>query len=141
MKNKLNILLILPLIIIASMGCGLIERVQKTATGDNSNTAVVTTNSNKSITDRAIEQVADGETTGVKECDEVIAIFADQAKSEDDNWATKATKDYITGQMKKAFRESIEQNKDDKAKMAEQCRDYKVQLEKQLKADQEKQKK
>lgn len=121
-------------------GCGLIEKVQKTATGDGGSDAP-STSSNKSITDRTIEQVADGETTGVKECDEVIAIFADQAKSEDDNWATKATRDYIIGQMKKSFRESIEQNKDDKAKMAKQCSDYKVQLEKQLKAEQEKQNK
>ena len=138
MKNKLNVLLVLATIVVVTMGCGgLIERVQRTATGDNSSPS--TSDSNKSTTDRVIEEVADGETTGVKECDDVIAIFAEQAKGTDDNWATKATRDYIIGQMKKSFRESIEQNKQDKDKMAEQCRDYKVQLEKQLKAEKEKQ--
>lgn len=139
MKNKLNVLLVLALIIFVTMGCGgLIERVQRTATGD-SNSQPSVSDSNKSTTDKVIEQVADGETTGVKECDDVIALFAEQAKGSDDNWATKATRDYIIGQMKKSFRESIEQNKQDKDKMAEQCRDYKVQLEKQLKAEKEKQ--
>lgn len=129
MKNKLNLLLVLPLILFVSMGCGLISRVQEQP---------VDANSNKSLVDKTIEDVADGESTGVQECDDVLKIFADQAKSDDDNWATKATKDYIFGQIKKQFRESIKENKDDKVKMAEQCRDYKVQLEKQLKAEKEK---
>lgn len=139
MKNKLNVLLILPLIVFTALGCGLVQRIQRTAAGDSSNSQPVASDSNKSLTDRAIEDVADGETTGVPECDEVIRIFADQSRSEDDNWATKATRDYVIGQIKKSFRESIEQNKGDKEKMAQQCRDYKVQLEKQLKSEKEKQ--
>jgi hypothetical protein len=137
MKNKLNILLVLPLIIIASMGCGLIEKVQKTATGDNSNTAVVTTNSNKSITDRAIEEVADGETTGVSECDEAIKFVNDQLKNPDDNFITKAGKDYLAGQIKRKIKEAIIENQTDKKEAAKQCADAKKSFEKSLKEEQQ----
>lgn len=140
MKNKLNLLAVLALGIFVTMGCGMVERVQRmTSDEPAANSQPNITNGNKTVTDQAIEQIADGETTGVKECDEVVAIFAEQTKSTDDNWATKATRDYIIGQMKKSFRESLQQNEQDKTKMAEQCRDYKAQLEKQLKIEKEKQ--
>ena len=139
MKNKLNLLFVLTLIVFAALGCGLVERVQKTVTGDGQTSQPTVSDSNKSLADKTIEEIADGETTGVSECDDVIKIFADQSKSPDDNWMTKATRDYVIGQIKKSFRESLEQNKGDKKKMAEQCGDYKKQLEKHLKAEQEKQ--
>lgn len=139
MKNKLNVLLVLPLVIFASMGCGLMDRFQK-STSDNSNTAVVTTNSNKSVTDRAIEQVADGETTGVKECDEAIRFVTDQMQSPDDNWVTKGVKDYAAGQFKRQIREAVAQNQDDQKKLAQQCVDLKNSFEKSVKEEQQKQK-
>lgn len=139
MKNKLNILLVLPLVVFASMGCGLIDSVRK-STSDNSNTAVVTTNSNKSVTDRAIEQVADGETTGVKECDDAIRFVTDQMQSPDDNWVSKGMKDYLAGQFKRQIREAVAQNQDDQKKLAQQCVDLKNSFEKSLKEEQQKQK-
>lgn len=138
MKNKLNILLVLPLVVFASMGCGLIDSVRK-STSDNSNTAVVTTNSNKSVTDRAIEQVADGETTGVKECDDAIRFVTDQMQSPDDNWVSKGMKDYLAGQFKRQIREAVAQNQDDQKKLAQQCVDLKNSFEKSLKEEQQKQ--
>lgn len=139
MKNKLNILLVLPLVVFASMGCGLIDSVRK-STSDNSNTAVVTTNSNKSVTDRAIEQVADGETTGVKECDDAIRFVTDQMQSPDDNWVSKGMKDYLAGQFKRQIKETIAQNQDDQKKLAQQCVDLKNSFEKSLKEEEQKQK-
>lgn len=140
MKNKLNGLLVLALIIFVALGCSTItDRVQKSVSGDNSQTPQ-TSDSNKSVIDQTTENIVDGETTGVAECDDVIKIISDQSKNEDDNYLTKAAKDYFIGQIKKSLRQSMEENKNDKAKMAEQCKDFKVQLEKQLKEEQEKQK-
>ena len=137
MKNKSNILLILPLIVFIAMGCGLIERGQQT--GGNSSAPTVS-NNNKSATDRAVEQVADGETTGVKECDEAIRFVNEQLASPDDNWMTKGFKDYAAGQIKKSIRESIAQNQDDQKAAAEQCSALRKSFEKSIKEEQEKQK-
>ena len=97
-------------------------------------------NDNRSVTDKAIEQIADGETTGVQECDDLMKFINQQSQSPDDNWVTKGIKDYIFGQFKKSLKESIEQNKNDKVKMAEQCKDLKTKLEKRLEEEKEKQK-
>lgn len=130
MKNKVNGLIVLILTVWLVSGCGLVETIQKTVSGDKNNSSGTTTSSNKSVTDRTIEQIADGETTGVPECDEVIKIFSDQMENKDDNWAAKATKNFVLGQIKKSFRKTLVENKNDNVKLAEQCRDYKVQLEK-----------
>ena len=52
----------------------------------------------------------------------------------------KQRKIIFSDKSKRTFRESIEQNKNDKKKMAEQCRDYKKKLEARLKEDQEQKK-
>lgn len=141
MKNKINGLFVLVLMIWLTLGCGLVQRVQKSVTDESSNSQKpASSQTNKSLTDRTVEDIADGETTGVPECDEVMKIFSDQMESKDDSWTTKATKNYIIGQVKKSFRKSLEENKNDKAKLAEQCRDYKVQLEKSLREEKEKNK-
>jgi hypothetical protein len=135
MKNKLNILVILAIGVSLVLGCGISERIQKSISGDSKTTKSSnskTTSPDESLADKAIDSVADGETTGVPECDEVIKIFEDQSKSNDDNWMVKATRDYAVGIIKKSFRESIEKNKDDKTKMAANCKDYKSKLEKAL---------
>ena len=63
MKNKLNFLLVLALVFI-SIGCGLItSRFEKASTDNNSGPAD-DSNSNKSVVDQTIEDIADGETTG-----------------------------------------------------------------------------
>ena len=132
MKNKLSIVLILTVFASLVLGCGLSSRIQKAVEGDKSGTSKSNTGDDKTLTDKAIDTVADGETTGVPECDEVIQLFEDQSKTKDDNWVVKATRDYAVGLIKKSFREDIEKNKSDKTKMAENCRDYKKKLDKYL---------
>lgn len=139
MKNKLNILLVLLLIVFVAMGCGMVERVQRmTSDEPASNSQPTSTESNKTITDQAIESVADGETTGVKECDDAIRFINDQLKTPDDNWMTKGIKDYVAGQIKRQIREAIAQNQGDTKQMAQQCTDLKNSFEKNLKEEQQK---
>lgn len=127
--------------VFATLGCGIIDRFQRTGSEENTNSRTTnkSSNDNKSTVDKTIEQVADGETTGIPECDEVMQILSDQMKNKDDNMASRATKDFFIGQIKKSIRESFEKNKNDKGKTAQMCKDYKVQLEKQ--AQEEKNKK
>ena len=140
MKNKLSVLLILAIFLVIGLGCSTItDSVQKSVTGEKATpTPSTTSDSNKTLTDKAIEEVADGETTGVQECDDLMKLISDQTKNPDDNWVTKGIRDYAIGQVKKSLRESLEQNKNDKTKMAEQCTDLRKSFEKSIKETQEK---
>ena len=139
MKNKFNFGLILAITVFIALGCSRIsDQVQKSVSDDNS--AANSSNDNKSIIDRTTESIVDGETTGVPECDEVLRIIADQSKNPDDNWMTKTGKDFVLGQIKKSVRESIKENKNDQEKMAAQCRDFKKDLEKNIREEENKKK-
>lgn len=138
MKNKLNFLIVIAIMVfVIGCSCG---KFAEFGSKDTSTDKPKTTESgsNKSLTDKAIEQVADGETTGVKECDDLMSFINEQSQNPDDNWVTKGVRDYIFGQIKKSLRESIEQNKNDKVKMAEQCKDLRTKLENQLNAEKQK---
>jgi hypothetical protein len=145
MKNKFNFLLVLAVMVFV-IGCSCGNFTDFAGSQDSSSNKPPTapgaepssSSSNKSLTDKAIEQVADGETTGVQECDDLMRFINEQSQSSDDNWVTKGFRDYIFGQIKKALRESMEQNKDDKVKMAEQCRELRKSLETQLNAEKNK---
>lgn len=131
MKNKFNFGLALTVIIFVSLGCSQItDRFNQPSSGGSGNTS---TSSNGNAIDKTIEDVADGETTGVPECDEVMKKIADQSNNPDDNLATKTAKDFFLGQIKKSLRESLKENGNDKTKLAEQCTDLKKSLDKNIK--------
>jgi hypothetical protein len=130
MKNNLSIVLVLSVFISLVLGCGLSSGIQKAVEGDKTSKTGTSNGDDKSLEDKAIETIADGETTGVPECDEVISIINKQTESKDDDWMSKAAKGYVFGQIKKSIKESIEKNKEDKVKMAEQCKDMKKSVEK-----------
>ncbi len=132
MKNKLSIVLVLAVFMSLVLGCGISDKIQKAVEGDKPSKSGTSSGNDKSLTDKAIDNVADGETSGVAECDEVIAIIDQQLESKDDNWMSKAAKGYIFGQFKKSIKESIEKEKGDKTKLAEQCKDIKKNVVKAL---------
>jgi hypothetical protein len=142
MKNNLSIVLILAIFMSLVLGCGISDRIQKAVEGDSKSTKSGDSTSkggdDKSVTDKAIDAVADGESSGVAECDEVIAIIDQQLESKDDNWMSKAAKGYIFGQFKKSIKESIEKEKGDKTKLAEQCNDIKKNVVKALEEEKSK---
>lgn len=120
MKNQF-VIIIVCVSIFAVLGCGITDRVQKTVGGDS--------NSNKSVGDKVTEDVL-REKTGVPECDEVINLLADQSKNDDDGFVSKATKEFFFNKIRQSIKESIEKNQNDKAKMAQNCKEYKAQIEK-----------
>jgi hypothetical protein len=140
MKNKLSIVLVLAVFAALVLGCGLSGKIQKAVEGDKTSKTGTASGDDKSLTDKTIESVADGETSGVPECDEVIAIIDQQLESKDDNWMSKAAKGYIFGQFKKSIKESIEKEKGDKTKLAEQCKDMKKNVVKALEEEKTKSK-
>jgi hypothetical protein len=137
MKNKLSIVLILTVFVALVLGCGISDKIQKAVEGDSKSTK---SSDDKSVTDKAIDAVADGESTGVPECDEVFVIIDEQTNSKDDNVATRFFKGYVLGKFKTAIKESVEKNKEDKTKMAKECSDIKKQIVKAIEEQKAKEK-
>ena len=118
------------LVIFFVLGCGLVDRIQKTATGPE------TANSNKTLTDKAVDTTLGESKIGVPECDEVMDMLAAEANNPDDGFVTKAVKATFLNKIKDAIKRSVEENKNDKAGLAKNCGEFKTQLQK-YKAEQE----
>lgn len=59
-----------------------------------------------------------------------------QSESPDDNYVTKAARGYALKKIRESIKKSIEENKNDTVKMAKECKDAKVELDK-FKAEEE----
>ena len=119
MKNFFTIIFA-GILLTATLGCGLISRMQDDTTGSS--------NSNKTIGDKAVV-VAVGDTKiGIKECDEVVDILNEQINDPDESFVTKALKRTILNQFREQLKQSLDNTKADKQKVAEFCREFKKNL-------------
>ncbi|MEQ1765314.1 MAG: hypothetical protein ABL984_19455 [Pyrinomonadaceae bacterium] len=123
MKHLTNIL-IAGTLLVATLGCGIVDRVQREVTGSDS------ANSNKSLGDRAVDTAVGESKIGVPECDEVMDLINAEMNNPDDDFVTKAVKATILNRIKDGIRDSVEQNKTDTEEMAKTCKEFKIQFEK-----------
>ncbi len=122
MKNKLVFCVSLMILFVSVLGCSYYNPLESS-----SNSA---TNDNRTMSDKAIDSTVGGEKIGVPECDEIVDFFADQAKSPDDDFITKAAREYAVGKIRESFKQSMDEHKGDKTAMAKECRELKTQLDK-----------
>ncbi len=127
--NKYLSLVAFAIVICAVLGCGkLTESAQKSAAGE-SNLNANSANSNKSLTDRAIETAVGDDKVGIPECDEVITILAAQTNNPDDNVITKALKLTALNRFRAEVRKGLEEHKANRADTVKFCKDFKSSLE------------
>jgi hypothetical protein len=124
MKN-LTTVLIAGVILLATLGCGIVERVQKEVTGSGGSS-----NSNKSLSDRAVDTAVGESRIGVPECDEVMDLINAEMNNPDDDFVTKAIKATVLNRIKDGIRDSVERNKTDTAEIAKTCKEFKKQFDK-----------
>ena len=125
MKNKTTILIITLLLLAVGLGCNLFDQAQKSASGtNNSNSA----NSNKTLTDRALDTALGQEKIGIAECDEVVDILAAQANDPDDNFVTKALKVTALNEFRQKVKAELKDKKGSQADVAKFCREFKSRL-------------
>ncbi len=124
MKNLTTIFTV-GVLLTATLGCGIADRVQREVTGSESSS-----NSNKSLSDRAVDTAVGESKIGVPECDEVIDLINAEMNNPDDDFVTKAVKATVLNRIKDGIRDSVEQNKTDTKEMAKTCREFKTQFEK-----------
>ncbi len=111
----------------------MVDRVQKSVTGSEN------TNSNKTLTDKAVDTTVGEEKIGVPECDEVVDMLTAEMNNPDDNFVVKAGKSMVLNKIKQSIKESVEKNKNDTVEMAKNCKEFKRELDK-YKAEEEKKK-
>ena len=88
-------------------------------------------NSNKSVSDNAVDSTIGAEKIGVPECDEAFEEIAKMlSQNDDDSFLTQAAKRAAVNKIRENLKQKIEENKTDKAKLAKDCREYKSQIDK-----------
>jgi len=120
MKNSFHLCCVLTILLVFGLSCSRIGRAENPSTPE----------SNKSLTDRAVDVAAGDEKIGVPECDEVVDLLNAEINNRDDDFVTKAVKATALNKFKEKFREAIEENKTDKVELAKTCKEFKTNLEK-----------
>jgi hypothetical protein len=111
------------------LGCGMRGSAKKASnikTTANANTA----NANEgSLANKAINAAVGESKLGVPECDELFDALAVQTQSPDDSIVTRTAKQVFLNKLREDLKKSTEENRNDKVKMATQCKDFKTQLD------------
>jgi hypothetical protein len=123
MKNNIALIATLAVLLVTVLGCGMIGSSETSKT----NSAA---NSNKTLSDKALDTAVGEEKIGIPECDEVMDMLETYANDPNDGYVIKAGKRLFVNKIRETIKGSIEQNKGDKATIAKNCRDAKVELEK-----------
>ncbi len=129
MKNKFGLTFAVSILLISIFGCSFYNPLAGRSDAPNNNSHPAKTG-DKSLTDRTIESTVGGTTTGVAECDELLEMISEQSKNQDDDYVSKATREFFLNRIRDSVKKSIEENKSDKKEMAKNCADFKNQLTK-----------
>ena len=120
------------IILAACLGCGILDRAHKSVTGSEN----LNSNSNKTLTDRAVDTVVGEDRIGVPECDEVMDFLSTQANNPDDNILEESAKKMALNKFRQEIKRRVEEQKADKVELAKTCREFKRNLDT-SKADEE----
>ncbi len=126
MANKM---LGLAVILFVGFGCGMIDRARQAASEPDSNTTKIDVNSNKSLTDTAVDTAVGEKKIGIVECDEAMDILTAQANDPEDNFVTKAVKKTALNTFRDRVKKSLDDSKTDKKEVAKFCKEFKDNLQ------------
>ena len=116
MKNNLTILLALCLLFTVGVACSFLDNV---TSGGNSSNSSTTSNSTNSANPN------DASKTGVAECDEFLDMLNNEQKKPDEDFFTRKIREYAIDFAKESIKKNIEENKGDKTKIAQGCKEAK----------------
>lgn len=133
-----NTLIVLPIVLLVGLGCGLMDRIQKTVGDSESNSNIAANvNANKTLTDKAVDTAVGEEKIGIPECDEAMDILEAQANNPEDNFVTKAVKKTFLNTFREQLKQSLEENKTDKKEVAKFCKEFRENMEESLREENE----
>gem|GEM_PF-656856 len=121
MKNLLVNVLTLTVLLLATLGCGLIDQAKQAISGAE--------NSNTTVADQAVNAAVGEQRVGVAECDEVIELLIAQTQNPDDNFAVKAIKQSAVNRFRDEVKRRLEQSQTDKTQVVNFCREFRKNLQ------------
>ena len=130
MKNKFVLLFAIAVLLISALSCSFYNPLESRSDTPKNKDSQTTKSEDESLSEKATDSNVGEGKIGVPECDEIIDFFADQSKSENDDFITKAARQYALNKARESFKRSIEENKGNTAEMAKVCREFKAQLDK-----------
>ena len=136
MKNTFTWSVVSLVLLLAVLGCGSLNPFSDSSKPANTQIAntrngSTTANKEKTLPEKAIDTAVGEETVGIPECDEVLNSLAELAKSpEDEGYIMRAARGVILNKVRTSLKQSIEENKNDKVELAQDCKDLKAEIDK-----------
>lgn len=130
MKNKYVFLIASAIVFFSVLGCRFYNPLQSSSNTTTNNNSPAAPPDDKTLAEKAVDSTVGEEKIGVPECDELLDSISEQSKNKDDDYISKATREFVLNRIRESIKKSIEENKGDKEKMAKNCKDYKKQLDK-----------
>jgi hypothetical protein len=128
MKNKFVFFTVAAILFVSVLGCSFYNPLE-----GSSNSA---SNDNRALSDKATDSTIGEQKLGIPECDEIFDFFAEQTRSPEDDFITKAAREYALNTIRESFKQSLDEHQGDKTAMAKECRKLKTQIDK-FKAEQD----
>ncbi len=125
----LNKLLVLTIILFAGFGCGALDKAKRAAAEPDTNASKIEVNSNKSLTDAAVDAASGEKKIGIVECDDALAILAAQADDPDDSFVTKALKKTALKTFRDQVNKKLDEQKADRKEVAKYCKEFRDSLD------------
>lgn len=122
MKNKTIKIIVIFTFLLGSFGCSYIDRYTNSSS-----------NSNKTVAEKGVDDVSGEKKIGVKECDDLMDQIERDNKKQDDNFISEAARRVFANEIRDKVRKNIEENKKDPAKQAQECKQYQEQYDKYFK--------
>lgn len=119
MNKKLILIFAISTFITLFSGCSYIDQARE----------MTNSNSNKSIVEKGVDSVQGEKKIGVKECDDFMDELEKSNKKEGEDMVSEAARRYFVNEMRDKMRRSIEENKKDPTKQAQECKEYKDQYD------------
>ena len=129
MKNKFGLGFSISILFISILGCSSYNPLAGRSDAPNNNSKQAKSE-DKSLTDTAIESTVGGTTTGIAECDKLLNSLSEQSKNQNDDYVSKATREFFLNRIRDSVKKSLEENKNDKVEAAKNCAVFQRQLTK-----------
>jgi hypothetical protein len=119
MKNKFALIISIFVLLALGFGCSYIDQARELANS----------NSNKSTVEKGVDTVQGEKKIGVKECDDLMDELEKSNKKDGEDFISEAARRVFVNELRDKIRRSIEENKKDPNKQAQECKEYQQQYD------------
>ncbi|MGI8787541.1 MAG: hypothetical protein ACR2HG_07265 [Pyrinomonadaceae bacterium] len=130
MKNKFGLAAAFLILLVSVLACSFYNPLKGSADSPGNNNSTTSKSDDKSTSEKTTTSTDDEDKIGVPECDELLDYISEQSKNQNDDYVTKATREFFLNRIRDSEKKSIEENKNNTEELAKSCKDYRKQLDK-----------